>query len=178
MARGTCKFNEKPRPSAALSARLGCARLGRAHLGRLGAALVVAVSLTACQARIDSRGYVPTPEDIDRVKAGVQGREEVREILGTPSSASNFTDDRWYYISKKTRSVAFFTPTVLEQNVVVVEFDETGLVKDLHRLALEDGQIIDPVTRKTPSPGRELSFLEQLIGNLGKFNNPNPAYGR
>jgi hypothetical protein len=26
------------------------------------------------------------------------------------------------------------------------------------------------VARATPAPGRELSFLEQLIGNLGKFN--------
>lgn len=140
---------------------------------RTGAVLALSAGLLACETRIDSRGYVPAPEDIERIKAGVQGREEVREILGTPSSASNFTDDRWYYISKKTSSTAFFTPKVLEQNVVVVEFDETGLVKDLHRLALEDGQVIDPVTRKTPAPGRELSFLEQLIGNFGKFNNPN-----
>jgi outer membrane protein assembly factor BamE (lipoprotein component of BamABCDE complex) len=163
------KFNEKPEAPATLAGRLW----------RVGAMAVLAASLMACQARIDSRGYVPTPEDLERIKAGVQGREEVREILGTPSSASNFTDDRWYYISKKTRSVAFFTPTVLEQNVVVVEFDDTGFVRDLHRYALEDGLIVDPVTRKTPSPGRELSFLEQLIGNFGKFNSPNNrAYER
>jgi hypothetical protein len=35
---------------------------------------------------------------------------------------------------------------------------------------LEDGKEITPVARATPAPGRELSFLEQLIGNLGKFN--------
>ncbi len=133
------------------------------------------LALTACQPRIDSRGYVPTGDDIERVKAGVQGREEVQEILGSPSSISTFADDRWYYISKKTRSVAFFTPTVLDQNVVVVEFDEGGLVKELRRYAMEDGLIIDPVTRKTPAPGRELSFLEQLIGNFGKFNSTNNA---
>jgi outer membrane protein assembly factor BamE (lipoprotein component of BamABCDE complex) len=138
-----------------------------------GPTLVVAAAclfLGACQATIDSRGYVPAEDDLERVKAGVQGREEVQEILGSPSSVSTFRDDRWYYISKKTRSVAFFQPTVLEQKVVVVEFDDGGLVKDLRRFELEDGLIIDPVTRKTPAPGRELSFLEQLIGNFGKFN--------
>jgi outer membrane protein assembly factor BamE (lipoprotein component of BamABCDE complex) len=163
MDRSCCKFNEKP----------------AARVWRVGVVLAFATVLAACQTRIDSRGYVPALEDIERIKAGVQGREEVREILGTPSSASNFTDDRWYYISRKTSSTAFFEPKVLEQNVVVVEFDETGLVKDLHHLALADGQIIDPVTRKTPSPGRELSFLEQLIGNFGKFNaKNNRAYER
>lgn len=126
--------------------------------------------LMGCQATIDSRGYVPSEEDLERVKEGVQGREEVQEILGSPSSVSTFRDDRWYYISKKTRTTAFFEPKVLEQKVLVVEFDDTGMVKEMKRFELEDGVVIDPVTRKTPAPGRELSFLEQLIGNFGKFN--------
>ena len=142
----------------------------RGTLRALGMAAVAVLLLGACAARIDSRGYVPSEEDLDRVKTGLQGREEVQEILGTPSSVSTFRDDRWYYISKKTSTTAFFEPKVLEQKVVVVEFDDTGMVKELRRFELEDGLIIDPVTRKTPSPGRELSFLEQLIGNFGKFN--------
>ena len=136
----------------------------------MAAIAAAALALGACQATVDSRGYVPSEEDLERVKAGLQGREEIQEILGSPSSISTFRDDRWYYISKKTRSVAFFEPTVLEQKVVVVEFDETGFVKEMKRFELEDGLIIDPVTRKTPAPGRELSFLEQLIGNFGRFN--------
>jgi outer membrane protein assembly factor BamE (lipoprotein component of BamABCDE complex) len=141
----------------------------------LGGMVLLGLALGACQARIDSRGYVPTGDDLERVKPGFQGREEVQEILGSPSSISTFADDRWYYISKKTRTVAFYTPTVLEQNVVVVEFDDSGIVKEIRRYALEDGLIIDPVTRKTPAPGLELSFLEQLLGNFGKFNSQNNA---
>ena len=152
------------------SAALAPGSRRRRSLRMAGLAVVGVLALTGCQPRIDSRGYVPDPDDIDRIKAGLQGREEVQEILGTPSSVSTFKDDRWYYISKKTRTLAFFTPTVLDQNVVVVEFDEGGFVKELRRYAMEDGLIIDPVTRKTPAPGRELSFIEQLVGNLGKFN--------
>jgi outer membrane protein assembly factor BamE (lipoprotein component of BamABCDE complex) len=146
----------------------------RVRLRALAMAGAASLLLAACQATIDSRGYVPTEEDLERVKTGLQGREEVQEILGSPSSVSTFRDDRWYYISKKTRSMAFFEPKVLEQKVVVVEFDDTGMVKEMRRFELEDGLIIDPVTRKTPAPGRELSFLEQLIGNFGKFNSAGP----
>jgi outer membrane protein assembly factor BamE (lipoprotein component of BamABCDE complex) len=167
----TCGDNQFNRADSTFDTALAAGR-GSGRWGALGGAVLLALALTACQPRIDSRGYVPAPDDIERVKAGVQGREEVQEILGSPSSVSTFADDRWYYISKKTRTVAFFTPTVLDQNVVVVEFDDGGIVKDVHRYALEDGLIIDPVTRKTPAPGRELSFLEQLIGNFGKFNAP------
>jgi len=36
---------------------------------------------------------------------------------------------------------------------------------------LKDRREIASVARATPAPGRELSFLEQIVGNLGKFNN-------
>lgn len=152
---------------------------------RFGTAAMLALAVAGCNATVDQRGYVPDPEDLARVKPGMQGREEVREILGTPSSMSAFSDERWYYISKKTKTWAFLTPEVLEQKVTVVDFDEGGLVKDLRYLTLEDGLLVDPVTRKTPAPGRELTFMEQLLGNLGKFNsaggsatgNPNRSGG-
>jgi outer membrane protein assembly factor BamE (lipoprotein component of BamABCDE complex) len=62
--------------------------------------------------------------------------------------------------------------------VVVVGFDDTGLVRDVRRYTLEDGKLIDPVTRKTPAPGKELSFLEQLVGNVGRFNPAGTAQRR
>jgi len=138
----------------------------------LGIVLMLALALTACRARIDDRGYVPDADDVSRIKPGMQGRDEVRDILGSPSSASTFTDDRWYYISKKTSTTAFFKPEVLEQKVIEVDFDEGGLVKDVRNYTLKDGEQITPNERKTPSPGRELGFMEQLIGNIGKFNAP------
>jgi outer membrane protein assembly factor BamE (lipoprotein component of BamABCDE complex) len=166
MTSGDNQFNRADSASGTVPA----SPRGPGRLRLMAGTLLLGLALTACQARIDSRGYVPDPDELERVKAGLQGREEVQQILGSPSAVSTFADDRWYYISKKTRSIAFFTPTVLDQNVVVVEFDDGGFVKDVRRYAMEDGLIIDPVTRKTPAPGRELSFLEQLLGNFGKFN--------
>jgi outer membrane protein assembly factor BamE (lipoprotein component of BamABCDE complex) len=130
------------------------------------------LALGACQARIDNRGYLPDEDEVARIKPGVQGRDEVRDILGTPSSASTFTSDRWYYISKKTSQRAFFDPKVLDQKVLEIDFDGNGLVQDVKNYTLQDGQKIEPVARITPSPGRELTFTEQLIGNIGKFNSP------
>ena len=33
------------------------------------------------------------------------------------------------------------------------------------------------VARTTPSPGTEASFLQQLFGNIGRFNAINPSTG-
>jgi hypothetical protein len=59
---------------------------------------------------------------------------------------------------------------VLDQEVYVVDFNDDGVVQAVDHKTLKDGEDITPVARTTPAPGRQLTFLEQLIGNLGKFN--------
>ena len=136
--------------------------------------LAAVLMLGACEHRIDNIGYMPDPDNLARIKPGLQGRDEVREILGSPSSEGPLADadTRWYYISKKTSNFAFFKPEVLDQKVIEVDFDKSGIVSEVRNYTLKDSEQIDPVTRKTPSPGRELGFFEQLIGNIGKFNSP------
>jgi len=112
------------------------------------------------------------------IHAGSTTKDEVAKILGTPSSVSVFNNDKsWYYISRRTAQTAFFEPDVLDQQVYIVNFDDQGVVKAVDHRVLEDGKEITPVARATPAPGRELSFLEQLIGNLGKFNGGGPSSG-
>ncbi|HVH82669.1 MAG TPA: outer membrane protein assembly factor BamE, partial [Stellaceae bacterium] len=80
-----------------------------------------------------------------------------------------FDDDVWYYISRKVKQVAFFSPTVLDQQVFIVDFDDKGVVKDVGHKSMADAQSVSPAPGATPAPGRELSFMEQLIGNVGRF---------
>jgi len=143
-----------------------------ATINRLLRASGVSLALLAgaCSPAIDNRGYVPDKEALERLKPGAQTRNDVADLLGTPSSVTPFSDSTWIYIQSKTSTLAFFQPRVLEQNVVVVDFDDAGIVQDVRRYALEDGKLVDPVSRTTPAPGKELSFLEQLVGNIGRFN--------
>jgi len=101
----------------------------------------------------------------------VTKKDEVIKILGSPSSVSIFNDKSWYYISRRTGQTAFFEPDVLDQHVFIVDFDDQGVVKTVDHKGVQDARAIDPVPRATPAPGRELTFLEQVIGNVGKFNN-------
>ena len=66
-------------------------------------------------------------------------------------------------------SVNYDGQQVLERLVLVVSFDAAGLVETTRTYDLADGQTIDPVDRVTPTEGREISILQQLLGNLGKF---------
>ena len=131
---------------------------------------LLAIALAACQPTIDQRGNLPDKSKLAEIEPGVTTKEMVSQILGTPSSVSTFGDKTWYYISRRTEQTAFFEPEVLDQQVVVVAFDEGGVVRGVQHLNLADGRQIDPTARETPSAGKELGFVEQLIGNLDKFN--------
>src|ERR1700720_3314705 len=140
----------------------------RFNIVPLAAAAVIA--LAGCAISVDQRGKLPDPDRIAEGPPGKTSKDQVIKILGSPSSSSTFDDNTWYYISRKTKQVAFFQPEVLDQQVFVVDFDVKGVVKDLNHKTLADGVAITPAPGATPAPGRELSFLEQLIGNVGRFS--------
>ena len=148
------------------------------------AVLLSGIVLAGCAISEDQRGHLPDPEKLADIHPGSTTKEQVVKILGSPSSASTFDDNVWYYISRRTKQVAFFSPTVLDQQVYIVDFDDKGVVKDLGHKTLADSRSITPAPGATPAPGRELSFMEQLLGNVGRFGGsggagssgtPNPA---
>ena len=131
--------------------------------------LLFCLTLAACTPTLVVQGYVPDEETLAGVQQGVDTKDAVVDKLGSPSTIATFDDDTWIYVNKRSEVFAFFEPTVLSQNVVAINFDPEGRVEEIRRFTLEDGRLIDPVTRKTPTQGRELGLLEQLFGNVGRF---------
>ena len=130
---------------------------------------LAAASLTGCAATVDKRGNLPEPERLAQIHPGTTTREQVVKILGTPSSTGVFDDKNWYYISRRIKQVSFFDPDVLDQQVYIVNFDDAGVVRGVDHKDLKDGRDIEPAPGATPAPGRELTFLEQVLGNVGRF---------
>lgn len=126
--------------------------------------------LAACGSRITVNGNAPDEELLAEVRPGQVKRDDVREILGSPSVVATFDQENWYYISQKTETFAFFEPDVLERRVVIVRFNGEGVVSAVDNLTLEDGKDIQFVERETPTTGSEYSLIQQLFGNIGRFN--------
>ena len=130
---------------------------------------LLALVLIACEPRLDTHGFMPNSELVSQIQTGEQDKFEVVEVLGSPSTMATFDDDIWYYITQQSRTFAFFKPEIIDQQVLVVRFDEADVVSEINRYTIEDGLIVDPVTRETPTAGKELSILQQLFGNIGRF---------
>ena len=129
----------------------------------------LALGLGACAEDIRVRGNIPDTAVVARINPGIHTRGDIESLLGSPSTVSTFRDSTWYYIGQKSTQFAFFEPEVLERRVLVVSFDKSGFVETTQTYELADGHSIDPVDRITPTEGRDYTFMQQLIGNLGKF---------
>jgi len=132
----------------------------------LGTAIVM---LAACSPTIDQRGNLPDADNVLAIQPGVSTKDDVFDLLGTASSMATFSDKTWYYISKRTETVAFFSPDVMDQQVLVVKFDDTDVVQQVALLGMDDANDIDMVDRETPTYGQRLTIIQQLLGNIGRF---------
>jgi outer membrane protein assembly factor BamE (lipoprotein component of BamABCDE complex) len=131
------------------------------------------VFLAACSPTIQQEGNVPDADQVVQINPGVDDKNRVVQLLGSPSSISTFEDRTWYYISRRTETTAFFDPRVVEQEVLAVVFDSQSIVQDMKVYGLEKGRMVQMVDRITPTYGNDLTFVQQVLGNLGRFNNPN-----
>ena len=78
-----------------------------------------ATILAACSPAIDQRGNLPDTDSVLAIQPGQSTKDEVIQLLGTPSTIATFSDQTWYYISKRTETVAFFSPDVVDQQVLI-----------------------------------------------------------
>ncbi len=107
-------------------------------------------------------------EDLAQIKEGMS-QDQVILALGTPDTKSTANQNAFYYISTTTeRSAAFLNPKIVDRKVVAIYFDENNLVNSIANYGIEDGKVIDFVTRRTPSRGSEDSILQELFRNIGR----------
>lgn len=134
------------------------------------AVLLLGASIAACTPEIATHGFVPDPEDLAQVVPGVTNRDEVWTLLGTPTSRSTEDDSRWYYVTRVTENLAFYDPDFVGASVIVVDFNDAGTVEHVEYRTLPETEEFALVDRETPTQGKDLGLLEQLFGNLGKFD--------
>lgn len=142
----------------------------RRALGLKVTLAAAAIALAGCNAPVQVHGNMPEQEEIAKVRNGQDSRNDVVRALGSPSAISTFKDKTWYYIGSKKQQFAFFKPEVLERSILAVSFDDADRVASTEVYTLKDGRPVNPVDRVTPTEGKDLTLLQQLLGNLGRFN--------
>ena len=111
-------------------------------------------------------GFQPVDVKPKDVKVG-DTRSSVLLRLGSPSTQGTFDPNVWYYVSQRTEKYAYYLPKVQAREVVAISFDKDEKVDSVKDLQLKDGYQIAYDRQSTATRGRQLNWLEQLLGNIG-----------
>lgn len=133
-------------------------------------ASICAISIAACAPVVHNRGYVFVQQNLDQVAVGQTGKESVRTIMGSPSTVATVDASAFYYISSREETYLYREPVETERRIVAIYFDDKDIVSKIAHYGLEDGNVVDFVKRETVTRGKELTFLGQLFGNIGRFS--------
>lgn len=136
---------------------------------------LMAASILACAPVVDNRGYVFNESLLPEIQKGTTKADTLMEIFGSPSTVSSLNGGAYYYISSKVVTESYRAPEEVERKVLAVYFDADQKVRDYAVYGLEDGIIIPIVARTTRAQGQELSFIEQIFTNLGRFGDAAPG---
>jgi outer membrane protein assembly factor BamE (lipoprotein component of BamABCDE complex) len=131
-------------------------------------ALTLVAGLSACAPTISQRGYFADPTRTQAISVGVDTKQTISDRLGTPTLRSSFNTDTWFYVSATQEQVIWYEPWTTKEDIIEVTFDDDDRVKDVKRYNEADMHRVDPVRAVTPTRGRELSFWEQMFGNIGR----------
>ncbi|PCJ02789.1 MAG: cell envelope protein SmpA [Alphaproteobacteria bacterium] len=132
---------------------------------------LISTNIIACSPVTAQRGNLLQDSQVSDIVAGQHTRSDVLRVLGSPTTQSTFDANIWYYIGQETEKHGILDDEVVKERIVVVSFTKEGIVESIGD---QDAQRINiPYARsKTPTHGNELTFTQQLLGNMGRFNTP------
>ncbi|MEG1028829.1 MAG: outer membrane protein assembly factor BamE [Brevundimonas sp.] len=138
------------------------------------AAVALAAAAGACAPVVATQGFQAIDAKPQDVVAGTDTKETVLARLGSPSTTSTFEPESvWYYLTQTTERYTYNKPQVSQRTVTEITFDKAdGKVAAVRTLSLADGREVAMERRETPTRGRQLTILEQLLGNVGRGQLP------
>lgn len=129
-----------------------------------------AFTLGGCAKEVIVHGYMIDDAAMAKIKPGTSV-EQVLTEMGTPTTTSTVGNKTFYYISQiRERKVQFLNPTIADQRVAAVYFNNGFKVERVAVYGLKDGEVFDFISRTTPTSGQERSFVRQLFKGLGAGN--------
>ena len=131
--------------------------------------------LNSCGLKVtDKHGYI-YDENINfkELQVGKTTKKEIVELLGSPSTTSNFDDEQsWMYISSKFKKFIFLDGSNTDQTILILSFNQKTL-KNKELLSKNDINDIKYEETLTDSRGKKINWIREFFTNL----NPDP-YGR
>jgi outer membrane protein assembly factor BamE (lipoprotein component of BamABCDE complex) len=132
------------------------------------AAVLACAGLSACSPTVAYTGFQAREEQPREVKVGVDTKSTILSRLGSPSVISTFEPNVWFYVSQVSTQAAYKRPKLRSRDIVAISFADDEKVKSVEAYDASKGFRIAYAKGETPTRGRQITVLEQLLGNVGR----------
>ena len=134
--------------------------------------IFIFVLYSSCSSVIQSHGHVPLNSDIEKIKVGIDNKNSIESLIGKPTTTSVLDNRDWYYIGSTMKHSGWKKPQEVKRVIIAISFTQAGIVENIERYSLSDGQEIKISSRVTRKKVKDNTFLRQLLGNFGRVDIP------
>jgi len=112
----------------------------------------------------------------EKLTVNQSNKNDILELLGSPSTKSTFDNDLWIYIERKTDTAflrKFGNEKIIVNNVLLLEINNMGLLAKKEFLDLTNMQELKFVEQTTENQYRKNTFVYDFLSSLRhKINDP------
>ena len=112
----------------------------------------------------------------NKLQVNVTNRNDIIEIIGPPSSISDFNKNKWFYFERLKTNQSLFklgTQKFEKNNIIVVELNDQGILKSKKLLDLNDMNDIKYIKTLTTKEFKNDNMLYSVFSSLReKINAP------
>tara|TARA_Y100001934_G_scaffold100118_1_gene123237 strand:- start:885 stop:1337 length:453 start_codon:yes stop_codon:yes gene_type:complete len=137
------------------------------------AVLLFASFLASCAQPIEIHGNRITLRTVNAIELGKTTEKQVLEELGKPVITQEYGSKSWIYVESKSQKTILSGRKFIDRKVVRVSFNKKGIATSVDIIPFDKELNPEISPRKTPTAGQEITVLQQLIGNFGRFENKN-----
>ena len=112
----------------------------------------------------------------EKLTINKSNKNDILQLLGSPSTKSTFDNDLWIYIERKTGHsslLSFGSKTIFVNNALLLEINSKGLLEKKEFLNLNNMQQIKFTKQKTKTLYNKKTFIYDFLSSMRqKINDP------
>jgi len=129
--------------------------------------IFISIIIASCSRTIYRGSQIENTEILSKQTLN---KEQLIDKFGPPTFIPDYTPNVWYYISMRMQKLPLFLPTLKEERVLKVIFDQNNNVKDFTFVDILPDQNIQIINDFTRVEDTEETNLKHFVKNFGRFS--------
>ena len=125
--------------------------------------------VAGCAIREGEHGYDFDLKELKKLYLNKSTKEDVLEVLGSPSTESTIDNNTWYYGLVDTKNLVIFRPKVHWSKLLQIDFKNNRV----SNIVMYDDALEKPLNfahTDSKIDAVETNSLKDLVRNMGRFN--------